>query len=44
MALRDVGDLQRLMTAESIGRELTLGVDRGGRPMHIGIVPRELTD
>ena len=44
VALRDVGDLQLLMTAESIGRELTLGVDRGGRPLRIGIVPRELTD
>ena len=44
VALRDVGDLQRVMTAEWIGRELTLRVDRGGRLLHIGIVPRELTD
>jgi S1-C subfamily serine protease len=43
-ALRDVGDLQRLMTADSIGRELSLQVDRGGRLLRIGIVPRELTD
>ena len=42
--LRDVGDLQRLMTAEGIGRELTLRVDRGGRLLRVGIVPRELAD
>jgi S1-C subfamily serine protease len=43
-ALRDVGDLQRLMVAERIGRQLQLRVDRGGRPLRIGIVPRELAD
>src|SRR6476659_3997404 len=43
-ALGDVGDLQRLMSRDSIGRELTLRVDRGGQDIRIGIVPRELTD
>jgi hypothetical protein len=40
----DVGDLQRLMNRDSIGRELTLRVDRGGQTLTVGIVPRELTD
>jgi serine protease Do len=43
-ALADVGDLQRLMVGERIGRELILRVDRGGLPMRIGIMPRELAD
>ena len=43
-ALGDVGDLQRLMNRDSIGRELILRVDRGGRTIRVGIVPRELTD
>jgi serine protease Do len=43
-ALADVGDLQRLMVRERIGRELTLQIDRAGRIMRIGIVPRELVD
>jgi S1-C subfamily serine protease len=43
-ALGDVGDLQRLMNRDSIGRELTLKLDRGGKALQIGIVPRELTD
>ncbi len=43
-AMADVGDLQRLMVGERIGRELKLRVDRGGREMRIGIVPRELAD
>ena len=42
--VEDVGDLQRLMVAERIGSELTLRVDRGGRDLRIGIVPRELAD
>jgi S1-C subfamily serine protease len=42
--LTDVGDLQRLMTSERIGRELTLLLDRGGQLLRLGIVPRELTD
>jgi S1-C subfamily serine protease len=40
----DVGDLQRLMTGDRIGRELSLRVDRGGRMTQIGLVPRELAD
>jgi S1-C subfamily serine protease len=43
-ALTDVGDLQRLMSSDSIGRELTLRFDRGGRIQQAAIVPRELTD
>jgi S1-C subfamily serine protease len=43
-AVADVGDLQRLMVGERIGHELTLRIDRGGRAMQIGIVPRELAD
>jgi S1-C subfamily serine protease len=43
-ALADVGDLRRLMNRDSIGRELTLRVDRGGQDIRVGIVPRELTD
>ena len=38
-ALGDVGDLQRLMNRDSIGRELILRVDRGGRTIRVGIVP-----
>jgi S1-C subfamily serine protease len=43
-ALADVGDLQRLMAGERIGRKLSLRIDRGGRIMLLGIVPRELAD
>jgi S1-C subfamily serine protease len=43
-AVSDVGDLQRLMTGERIGRELTLRIDRGGRTMQVELVPRELAD
>jgi serine protease Do len=42
--IEDVGDLQRLMTGERIGRRLTLRIDRGGRPRQVEIVPRELPD
>jgi len=42
--LADVGALQRLMVGERSGRELELRVDRGGRELRIGIVPRELDD
>jgi serine protease Do len=42
--LSDVGDLQRLMVGERIGRELLLRVDRGGRLLRIGLVPLELTE
>jgi S1-C subfamily serine protease len=40
----DVGDLQRLMTGDSIGRPLTLRIDRGGRTLQVELVPRELAD
>ncbi|HEX6229254.1 MAG TPA: trypsin-like peptidase domain-containing protein [Solirubrobacterales bacterium] len=40
----DVGDLQRLMSGERIGHELALRVERGGRLLEIGIVPRELPE
>jgi S1-C subfamily serine protease len=40
----DVGDLQRLMSAERIGREVVLGVVRGGVRTTVPIVPVELHD
>jgi serine protease Do len=40
----DVGDLQRLMGAERIGRSVELGVVRDGRRMPLAIVPVELTE
>jgi S1-C subfamily serine protease len=43
-AIGDVGDLQRLMTGERIGRELVLRIVRGGRLTQVGLVPRELAD
>jgi serine protease Do len=43
-AIDDVGDLQRVMSGERIGRELALRLDRGGRPVEVEIVPRELPD
>lgn len=43
-AVGDVGDLQRLMVGETIGRELILRVGRGGQMTQIGLVPRELDD
>jgi S1-C subfamily serine protease len=42
VALTDVGDLQRLMSAERIGRPLTLLVHREGRRRDLSIRPREL--
>ena len=42
--LGDVGDLQRLMVGERIGRELLLRVDRSGRLLRVGIVPQELAE
>src|SRR5436305_4240893 len=43
-ALRDVGELQRRMTAEAIGRELRLDIVRGGEPRTLTAVPAELSD
>src|SRR4051794_30084638 len=43
-ALRDVGDLQRLMTDEAIGRELRLDVVRGGESRSLIAMPTELSD
>src|SRR5919201_3136990 len=40
-AMSDVGDLQRLMVAESIGRPLTAGIIRGSRTFTTEIVPVE---
>jgi serine protease Do len=40
--LSDVGDLQRLMVADRIGRRVELSVDRQGRTLRIAIVPHEL--
>src|SRR4051812_28725006 len=37
--LRDVGDLQRLMTDGAIGRELRLEIVRGGEPRTVVVVP-----
>src|SRR3954454_22702971 len=42
--LRDVGDLQRLMTDEAIGRELRLDIVRGGDARVLVAVPTELSD
>ena len=38
----DVGDLQRLMTGDRIGRSVTLGVFRNGRHETVSVVPTEL--
>jgi S1-C subfamily serine protease len=43
-ALRDVGDLQRQMTVDAIGRELRLEVVREGEPRTLTAVPSELAD
>ena len=40
--LRAVEDLQRLMTEETIGREIELVVVRGGEERRIAVTPREL--
>jgi S1-C subfamily serine protease len=42
MAMTDVGDLQRLMVAERIGRPLEARVARGARALSVQIVPEEL--
>jgi serine protease Do len=40
--MADVGDLQRLMVAEQIGRDLEVELVRDGRFLKIDLVPREL--
>jgi serine protease Do len=42
VALRDVGDLQRLMVAERIGRGLPVQVFRDGSRLELTLVPEEL--
>ena len=42
VALTDVGDLQRLMVAERIGRRLATSVHREGRMTEVTLVPQEL--
>ena len=41
-AISDVGDLQRLMTGERVGRPVTLEVVRGGQLTQITVRPTEL--
>jgi S1-C subfamily serine protease len=38
-----VDDLQRLMVAELIGREVRITVVRGGRRVELTVMPTELT-
>ena len=40
--MRGVDDLQRLMTADRIDREVTLEVVRNGERRRLRLVPREL--
>lgn len=40
--MADVGDLQRLMVAERIGRELRIDLVRGGSSIQVDLTPREL--
>ena len=42
MHLRTVEDLQRLMTEDTIGRELELLIVRRGDERRVAITPREL--
>jgi len=39
-----VNDLQRLLTADVIDREVELAIFRGGTPRRLALVPRELSD
>src|SRR5256885_652509 len=41
-ALADVGDLQRLMVAERIGRPLAIQVYRNGSSLELTLIPDEL--
>ena len=40
--IQDVGDLQRLMTEELIGKQVTLEVLRAGQLAYVDVTPREL--
>ena len=40
----DVGDLQRLMTGDRVGRPTEISVFRGGRLESLIVTPTELTD
>ena len=42
VAVADVGDLQRLMTGERIGRRTTIGVFRRGHIERVAVTPVEL--
>jgi S1-C subfamily serine protease len=42
--IQDVADLQRLMTADHIDREMTLEVLRNWEPVALHVTPRELPD
>jgi S1-C subfamily serine protease len=44
IAVKDVGDLQRLMTGERIGRPVALGVFRNGRRETVEVHPTELRE
>ena len=44
VAVRDVGDLQRLMTGDRIGRPVPVGVFRQGEVSRVDVVPAELHD
>jgi S1-C subfamily serine protease len=41
-SMADVGDLQRLMVGDRIGRPLEVGLIRGGRELSLELVPEEL--
>jgi hypothetical protein len=40
--MTDVGDLQRLMVADRIGRPLEVALIRNGRELSLELVPEEL--
>jgi S1-C subfamily serine protease len=44
LPVADVGDLQRLMTGDRIGRSTTIGVFRSGRIERLEVTPTELRD
>jgi serine protease Do len=43
-AIGDVGDLQRLMSAERIGQAVALRIERSGRLTELAVIPRKLED